>query len=50
MRILIAIIIAILTALLGVGHPVEEVSVTPTEPVVKAETAVMENGMIRPKR
>lgn len=40
MRILIAIIIAILTALLGVGHPVEEVSVTPIEPVVKAETAV----------
>ncbi|MCR5694160.1 MAG: hypothetical protein K6G89_04220 [Clostridia bacterium] len=42
MRILIAIIIAILTALLGVGHPAEEVSVTPIEPVVKAETAVAE--------
>jgi len=44
MRILIAIIIAILTALLGVGHPVEEVSVTPIEPVVKAETAVVEES------
>ena len=44
MRILIAIIIAILTAFLGVGHPVEEVSVTPMEPVVKAETAVVEES------
>lgn len=44
MRILIAIIIAILTALLGVGHPVEEVSVAPMEPVVKAETAVVEES------
>ena len=44
MRILIAIIIAILTALLGVGHPVEEVSVAPMEPVVKAETAVAEES------
>ena len=44
MRILIAIIIAILTALLGVGHPAEEESVTPIEPVVKAETAVVEES------
>ena len=44
MRILIAIIVAILTAILGVGHPVEEVSVTPIEPVVKAETAVVEES------
>lgn len=44
MRILIAIIIAILTALLGVGHPVEEVSVTPIETVVKAKMAVVEGS------
>ena len=44
MRILIAIIIAILTAILGVGHPAEEVSVTPIEPVVKEETAVVEES------
>ncbi len=44
MRILIAIIIAILTALLGVGYPVEEVNATTKELVGKAERAAAEES------